>query len=65
MEKVYRGWEVRRTDASDKARRAAYEVTGSSVANSGCINTPIVTHPECLNFVACVLHCSMALGRLL
>jgi hypothetical protein len=65
VEKVYRGWEVRRTDASDKARREAYNEMGGSLANSGCINTPIVTHPERLNFVACVLHCSMALGRLL
>ena len=65
VEKVYKGWEVRRTDASDKAHRAEYEATGGSLANSGCINAPIVTHPERLNFVACVLHCSMALGRLL
>ena len=65
VEKVYKGWEVRRTDASDKAHRAEYEATGGSLANSGCINAPIVTHPERLNFVACVLHCSMALGKLL
>ena len=30
MEKVYQGWEVKRTDAGDKARRAEYEATGAS-----------------------------------
>ena len=62
---VYVGSEVRRSDASDAANRAAYQATGKSLVNAGCINTPLVTHPERMNFVACILHCSMALGRLL
>ena len=63
--KDYKGCQVRRSDLTDRAHRKAYQRKGGSLANAGCITTPLLTHPERLNFVACVLHCSMALGRLL
>lgn len=64
-QKAYKGAEARRQLETDDAHHAAYKATGESLVNRGCIRPPLLRHPDRLNFVACVLHCSMALGRLL
>ena len=64
VEEAYMGCEIRRSDDTDAALHEMYTQDGRSLDNRGCIGKPILTHPNRLNFVACVLHCSMAMGKL-
>jgi hypothetical protein len=62
---AYTGCEVTRTTASDAAHKADYDRGSESLQVAGCIGHPVLRLPDRRMAVVCVLHTTMALGRLL
>ena len=56
--------DVGRTLENEAAARHQYQVTGRSLDNGGCIAEPHIVGDRCWVFL-CILHCCMAIGRLL
>ena len=65
-DKVAAAWvnvATRRTLDREEAARLRYKQTGRSLENGGCIWHPHIVVDRCVVFL-CILHCSMAIGRL-
>lgn len=63
VSKSWRGADVRRTVESDAAQYKQFVGGGKSLQCAGCSTAPLLT-PARLHCVMCILHCSMAMGRL-
>ena len=62
---TYTGCGTRRTTESDAAHKAEYDAGSDSLQVAGCIGTPLLRLRDRRMAVLCVLHATMAIGRML